>query len=91
MAQIDMVFSRFGDKWSIEELGDPPPPPPPTRMKYMNARKEQFILKTCGYETDFPAFNGIYRLFLTRNDPYFVSKKLVNYFSYTRKDLAGNR
>ena len=68
-------------------LGVPPPPP----MKYMNASEEKFILKTCTYGTEFLAFNRIYRLFLMRNDPYFVSKKLVNYFSYTRKDLAGNR
>ena len=72
-------------------LGVRPPPPPPPGMKYMNARKEQFILKTCGYETEFLAFNRIYRLFLMRNDPYFVNNKLVNYFSSTRKDLAENR
>ena len=39
-----------------------------------------------------PSFlNRIYILFLMQNDPYFVSKKLVNYFSKWEKDLAGNR
>ena len=43
------------------------------RMKYMNASVEQFILKKC---SQFHVFNKIYRLFLMRNDFYFVSKKL---------------
>ena len=57
----------------------------------MSACEEQFILKTSNYETEFLTFNRIYRLVLIRNDPYFVSKKLVNYFFLHKKRFSWKR